>query len=101
MDAAELHIPRYLDEPELFPIWTLGESVLLLGPTFGGYFMFKGSGLLIGLVCGVTLLKILKNFSLKHGRHWMLGKAYWYLPRRFLVYNLYQALPASHIREYL
>jgi type IV conjugative transfer system protein TraL len=101
MDALELRIPRYLDEPELFPIWTLGESALLLFPTFGGYFLFRGMGLLIGLVLGLSFLKIFKNFKLKYGRYWFLQRCYWYLPRRFWVYNLYQRLPASHIREYL
>lgn len=101
MDPDELRIPRYLDEPELFPIWTKGESIVIFTPTLGGYFMGKGLGLLLGLVLGVTLLKFLKNFTLKQGRYWFLRRCYWYLPRRFLVYSLYQRLPRSHIREYI
>jgi len=101
MNADELRVPRYLDEPELFPIWTKGESLVVVIPVLGGYCMGKGVGLLIGVVIGVTLLKLFKNFKLKHGRHWFLSWCYWHLPRRFLVYNLYQALPKSHIREYI
>jgi type IV conjugative transfer system protein TraL len=101
MNNDEFRIPRYLDEPELFPIWTKGESVLVLAPVLFGYLLWRGMGLLVGLVIGVTLLKSAKNFTLKHGRHWFLRLCYWYLPRRFLVYNLYRALPSSHIREYI
>jgi type IV conjugative transfer system protein TraL len=101
MELAEYRIPRYLDEPELFPIWTKGETTLLLLPTLSGFLLFQGMGLLIGLVVGVTFLKSFKNFKLKNGRYAFFAACYWFLPRRFLVYNLYQALPPSHIREYL
>jgi len=101
MNTESLRIPRFLDEPELFPIWTKFESLSVMVPTLGGYFMFKGMGLLMGLAMGVTLLKLLKNFTRKHGRYWLIRLCYWTLPRRFLIYNLYRSLPASHIREYI
>ena len=100
MESEDYRIPRYLDEPELFPIWTKGETVLSLAPVLIGFLLGQGMGLLIGSAIGMTLLKLFKNFKLKNGPYAFFSACYWYLPRRFLVYNLYSALPPSHIREY-
>ena len=63
MDSEDYRIPRYLDEPELFPIWTKGETALLLAPVLIGFLLGQGMGLLIGLAIGATLLKLFKNFG--------------------------------------
>lgn len=99
--SEDYRIPRFLDEPELFPIWTKGETAFMAIPTVGGFFIFQGKGLLLGLVIGITLLKLFKNFKLAHGAHALKAASYWFLPRRFFIYNLYRALPPSHIREYI
>lgn len=101
MDAEQLKIPANLDEPPRYFIFTKGQLAFITLPTLGGYLGFQGLGLLFGLGFGLTIVKILKGLKMRHGKNFLLRWCYWNLPQRFLIYNMYAALPKSYIREFI
>ena len=101
MDSKELIIPSHLDEPQRYFIFTKGQLALIVAPTIGGYFWFQGLGLLLGLGCGLTIIKVLAGLKMRYGKNFLLRWCYWNLPQRFLFYNMYHSFSPSYIREFI
>ena len=69
-------LPRYLDEPERFLLWTLDEAMVMFVPMVAGL-LWHHSGM--GLLCGVSLFAMyhqLKTYS--HGFFIVKGFCYWH-----------------------
>lgn len=101
MDTKQLFIPNHLDEPQRYFIFTKGQLALIVVPTIGGYFWFQGLGLLLGLGCGLTIIKVLAGLKMRHGKNFLLRWCYWNLPQSFLFYNMYRSFSPSYIREFI
>jgi len=92
MNEQHYQIPRYLDEPFRFIVFTMDELVMLLTPFLGGLLLFDAviTGLCIG-VGGVYCLKKLKG---DQGQCFVLTLLYWHLPGMLR----FRVTPASHQR---
>lgn len=89
-----LRLPRYLNEPERFLLWTLDEVVMFLIPLLLGLFLEKsGLGLIGGLVVFFLYGRLKeKTDHFFHVRGWV----YWQWPYRLAVSPQW---PPAWIRE--
>lgn len=95
----DFKIPRFLDHPTLFPIWTKGETLCVSIPMLLLWFIFKDAkGVLLGAMLGVTLFKYFRGFKSKNGEHVLPRLCYWYFPKEISMVKMF---PPSHIREYV
>jgi type IV conjugative transfer system protein TraL len=91
-------IPRYLDEPDRWLIFTRGEFFLFFGIMTVAYTLNKIWGTLMGVVISMMVFNYARKFSFTHGRHILKRWSYWYLPS---FVNKSSSFPESHIREYI
>jgi type IV conjugative transfer system protein TraL len=99
MTGEELRIPRFLDHPMLFPIWTKGETLCVVVPLLVLWLLFKNAtGVILGAVVGATIFKHFRAFKAKQGDFVLPRFMYWYFPAEL---SMTKAFPPSHIREYV
>ena len=96
-------IPRYLDHPKLYPVFTKGETLLVAVPLVSGWVGTKSlTGMMVGFVVGAIAFKNFKRFKDGFGEHAVKRWLYWYLPSHWLLpFTHLKAFPKSHVREYL
>ena len=88
------HLPRYLDEPFRFMIWTLDECVV-----FGIPFViatFYLDAVISGLIVGGSLLLCLRKLKGDAGHTFLYQWAYWHLPPILR----FKKMPLSYQRFY-
>ncbi|NNM59382.1 MAG: type IV conjugative transfer system protein TraL [Legionellales bacterium] len=94
MSESQLYIPRNLDEPARFLIWTMDEAMALFLPIFVGVFFNHALlGLALGAASNIGIKKF-KSYIGAHYKRWL----YWYFPSEL---NLLKSTPSSTIREYV
>ena len=99
MHNDDFKIPRFLDHPMLFPIWTKGETICVMLPVLLLWFTFKdATGVLLGGVIGTTIFKYFRQFKAEYGEYILPRLFYWYFPTEL---SRIKAFPPSHIREYI
>ncbi len=87
-----IYVPKYLDEPPKFLVWTYPQLMMVGGPfVMGLIFKHILLGLIGCVVMGYGLRKLQQTFK---GTHFM-SVLYWHLP------HTTRFLPPSHIREFL
>lgn len=94
MSENSFYIPRYLDEPARFLVWTRDEAMALFIPVFFGLFL---NHTLVGMALGVAAILGIKKFKSYIGAHykrWL----YWYFPKEL---SLLKSTPSSATREYV
>lgn len=94
-DAQNYYLPRYLDEPKRFILWTWDELFALGLPL--GIFWLLTSQLLIALFAGLSAYLALKKLKGRQGTSFIKTLIYWYLPPLFRL----RFTPPSFIRCYL
>jgi len=95
----EHYIPRFLDHPKLYPIFTMGETIVIFVPTVTSWLITKSTvGMMLGLIVGMSIFRYLKYFKAKHGEYVLPRMLYWHFPSAMLPLHKF---PHSHIREYI
>lgn len=96
-------IPRFIDYPNLYPVFTKGESLLVFLPVIAGWVATQSYfGLVVGLAIGATCFKYFRKFKEKFGEHVLKRWIYWHLPSHWVVPKSFlRGFPNSHVREYM
>lgn len=96
-------IPRYLDHPKLYPVFTLGETLILSVPIIIGWLAMQSVwGLIAGFLFGAIAFKNFKKFKEDYGEYAIRRYIYWYFPSHWcLPFTYLKAFPISSTREYI
>jgi len=93
MNNQKFYIPKHLDDPPRFLLWTMDEAIILLAPFMLGILF---SHILIGIVIGLCMLFAIKKLKGIEGQNILFNMVYWYLP----IYHL-KRTPPSCVREFI
>lgn len=88
-------IPEFLNEPEKFIRWTVGELCVFLGPLFVIGFFFSW---ILGFILGCILYKALKTLTAGPYGNLFAAADYWFMP---FSRRRYKAIAPSHIKEWV
>lgn len=95
MEETKYYIPRFLNEPKRFILFTLDELIgLILALVIFAWIL---DALIIGLIMGSAIVMGLKKIKGEEGLLALYAIAYWYLPR-LMPYRL---IPASYLRHWV
>jgi conjugal transfer pilus assembly protein TraL len=89
-----VYVPKYLDEPPKFLLWTYPQFVCLCAPFLLGLMIKQ---MLWGLLVSVILMWVLRQCKQMFKDVNVMSLLYWHLPHQ----KIFQNLPQSYIREYL
>jgi len=87
------YIPKHLDDPPRFLLWTMDEAIVLMAPFMLGIIF---SHVLLALMVGASLLLGMKKIKGNEGPNFLFNVMYWYLPLRH-----FKRTPPSFIREFV
>lgn len=94
MSDSAFYIPRYLDEPARFLVWTIDEAMAFFMPLFLGLLLNHIVFSLAGSAACIISLKKFKTWAGRYYRRWL----YWHLPDKL---NGLKNTPSSSVREYV
>jgi len=95
VNQQQYKIPRYLNEPKRFVIFTIDELIGFMAALI--LFGWVLNALVVGLVIGSAIVAGLKKLKGEQGLTRLYALIYWYLPPIFP----YRCLPASHQRHWV
>jgi len=87
------YVPRHLDDPPKFLLWSLDEAMVLLVPFIIGVLL---SQVVIGMVLGVLSMLMVRRLKSKEGSNILFSLLYWHFP-----INRFSHTPPSYIRTYI
>lgn len=95
MSVPHEYIPKYLDEPARFLVWTYPQALCLGAPVFWG---IMTKSMMLGLLGSLLIAYALRRFKSVIPGGCFMSFIYWHLP---YSKRSYRFMPPSHIREYL
>ena len=89
-------IPRTLDDPPLFFLWSADEAmIVIIGTVFGA--MLGKVMILVGLAVGIGSARSFARLKSEGGRGLLIRALYWYTPPDWW----FASATPSHVREYV
>lgn len=95
MGQEKFYIPKHLDDPPRFLLWSMDEAMSAMLPIFLGTMMGLG---IIGPILSIISFKSWKKIKGSGGQGLLRSIIYWYYPRDLLDLK---STPYSSIKSYI